>query len=384
MKRLYLRTRCQPHEYRIEIDRGNLRKLGELARQALPQSTNRIVIASNSTVYEIYGSQVSRGLKMNGFAPEPWLMGDGERFKSWPTLGRLVKFLNEKGFDRSDAILALGGGVVGDLAGFAASIHLRGISFLLAPTTLLAQIDSSVGGKTGVNLPTGKNVVGAFHQPRLVVADLETLTTLPSREITAGLCEMVKQGAIGNRKLFSQTVTCLTSLQTDRKTLISPKFESLVAAHCRFKSSIVAHDEREELERKDSRSRRILNFGHTVAHALESLTAYRRFRHGEAVGWGIRVATDLSQNLGLLDAMEAKEIHAAVRLCGKLPRTDDLDVQSILQLIKQDKKSVGGQVNWVLLEGIGRARIVNSNDIPTRMLVKSVRSGLSPKEVEMN
>lgn len=379
MKRLYLRTECQPHQYRIEIGCGTIRKLGELARKALPQSTHRILIASNSTVYEIYGSQVFKNLEMNGFAPEPWLIGDGERFKSWPTLGRLLGFLNEKGFERSDAILGLGGGVVGDLAGFAAAIHLRGVCFIQVPTTLLAQIDSSVGGKTGVNFPKGKNVVGAFHQPTLVVADLETLTTLPSREITAGLCEMVKQGAVGSRELFDKTVICLTSLLKDRKTLTSPKFENLVAAHCWFKASIVAGDEREQIERKDSRSRRILNFGHTVAHALESLTAYRRFRHGEAVGWGIRVATCLSQNLGLLGRKEARDIQAAVHLCGTLPRSDDLDANAILQLALRDKKSVGGEVNWVLLKRIGRARIVNSNDIPTHILLESIRSGLSPE-----
>lgn len=379
MKRLNLRTQCQPHQYRIEIGRGSIRKLGELARKALPQTTHRIAIASNPTVYAIYGNRVFKSLKMNGFAPEPWLMRDGERFKSWSTLRELLSFLNEKGFERSDAILSLGGGVVGDLAGFAAAIHLRGISFIQVPTTLLAQIDSSVGGKTGVNLPNGKNVVGAFHQPRLVVADLKTLTTLPSREITAGLCEMVKQGAVGGRKLFEETVICLISLRKDRKTLTSPKFENLVASHCRFKSSIVAGDERERIERKDSRSRRILNFGHTVAHALETLTAYRRFRHGEAVGWGIRVATDLSQNLGLLDPKEAKEIRTAVHLCGMLPTWDDLDANAILQSVVRDKKSVEGQVNWVLLDCIGQARIVNSNDIPTRMLLKSIRSGLLPE-----
>src|SRR5439155_13101588 len=195
-------------------------------------------------------------------------------------------------------------GVVGDLAGFAAATYLRGIAFVQVPTTLLAQIDASVGGKTGVNLPAGKNLVGAFHQPHLVVIDIQTLRTLPQRELTAGWCEAVKQGAVGSRRLFDQTDRLLSSNGTDFS-LCFEKEESqtevcdAIAAHCSFKAAIVAGDEREDIGRTDRRSRRILNFGHTTAHALEKLTGYRRFRHGEAVGYGILVAGEISKNVGI-------------------------------------------------------------------------------------
>src|SRR5207253_9358691 len=190
-----------------------------------------------------------------------------------------LAFLAEAGLERNGAVVALGGGVVGDLAGFAAATYLRGIAFVQVPTTLLAQIDASVGGKTGVNLPAGKNLVGAFHQPSLVLIDTETLRTLPRRELTSGWCEAVKQGAAGSRKLFDQTCNFLRSSSTDfslcfkdekSQTKVCPaSLNKLIAAHCRFKASIVIRDEREEVTRTDRRSRRILNFGHTTAHALE-------------------------------------------------------------------------------------------------------------------
>lgn len=186
---------------------------------------------------------------------------------------------------------------MGDLAGFAAAVYLRGVPFVQIPTTLLAQIDSSVGGKTGVNLPAGKNLIGCFHQPSAVIVDVETLTTLPPRELVAGWCETIKQGAVGSRKLFKQTTDFLR-LFDSKSPLCSSQLEDLIACHCSFKAAIVASDEREDIVRRDHRSRRILNFGHTIGHALEAVTSYRRFRHGEAVGHGILVAGELSKNLG--------------------------------------------------------------------------------------
>ena len=244
------------------------------------------------------------------------------------------------------------------------------------PTTLLAQIDASVGGKTGVNLPAGKNLVGAFHQPRLVIIDPQTLATLPKRELTSGWCEAVKQGAIGSRKLFDQTARLLRSSLGFAGEESRTEVCETIAAHCRFKAAIVAGDEREEIDRTDHRSRRILNFGHTTAHALEKVTSYRRFRHGEAVGYGMLVAGEISKNIGMLASDELESLRDAVRLCGPLPAADDLSIDEIAAAMKGDKKSVAGVTRWVLLERIGRARIVDGNQIDKRILRSSLRAGL--------
>jgi 3-dehydroquinate synthase len=271
--------------------------------------------------------------------------------------------------------------VVGDLAGFAAATYLRGISLIQVPTTLLAQIDASVGGKTGVNLLSGKNLVGAFHQPRLVLIDINTLQTLPPRELTSGWCEAVKQGAVGDRKLFERTVRMLKAGSTrfgSEGNGLPSATAATIAAQCRFKASIVAGDERENTGREDAKSRRILNFGHTTAHALEALTAYGRFRHGEAVGYGMLVAGEISKNLGIFGVDELESLREAVRACGSLPRADDLEVEKLVRAMKGDKKSVAGQIKWVLLEGIGKARIVSQKEIDTPTLKHSLRAGLRP------
>jgi 3-dehydroquinate synthase len=305
----------------------------------------------------------------------PWLTGDGEQYKSVQTTEKVLRFLSETGIERSDGVVALGGGVIGDVAGFAAAVYLRGVPFIQIPTTLLAQVDSSVGGKTGVNLPTGKNLVGSFHQPDAVVIDIETLTTLPARELGAGWCECVKQGAVSSRKLFKQTTDFL-KLFKSQGVLASPQLEELIASHCAFKASIVAADEREDLARRDRRSRRILNFGHTIAHALEAVTNYRRFRHGEAVGHGMLVAGELSKNLGLLKQSELELLRQAVSRCGLLPTAGDLDRRAVIDAIAQDKKRIAGHVQWVLLERIGQPHIVDGKEISPGLLRKSVGEGL--------
>jgi 3-dehydroquinate synthase len=272
--------------------------------------------------------------------------------------------------------VALGGGVVGDLAGFASAVYMRGLAFLQVPTTLLAQVDASVGGKTAVNTNAGKNLIGAFHHPRAVLIDTDTLKTLPPRELTAGWCESVKQGAAGDSDLFDKTYNFLRgragSLAGERVLSL----EQLIASQVAFKASIVAGDEREDVTRTDASSRRILNFGHTTAHALEAITSFRRFRHGEAVGYGMLVAGEISKGLGLLDRSELELLRDAVRLCGRLPRADDLNGVEILGHLAQDKKSVGGHLKWVLLERVGRARIVDGREIGQRLLRASLRAGL--------
>ena len=373
MHRLEISLPQQARRSEINIAAGLRRNLGQLLPLKTPR---RVGIISNDRVFGLYGREVKRSLKAAGFKPLEWLMPEGERYKSFRMLEKAVTFLSENRFERDDLVLALGGGVVGDLAGFSAAIYLRGLPLAQVPTTLLAQIDSSVGGKTGINLATGKNLVGAFHQPSWVFIDTETLATLPERELVSGLCEMVKQSLIAGQSLFEMTVQYLEKQRRKRDFLSSTEFAELIAAHCSFKASIVANDERESTSRTDIKSRRILNFGHTTAHALETITDYRFFRHGEAVGYGMLVAGELSRNLGLIDSGELKSLREAVSLCGPLPRADNLDISEIIRALQRDKKSVAGQINWVLLEGIGRPKIVEGRLISAKSLRLSLRAGL--------
>jgi len=376
LRKVQVKLQAPAQNYQIAIGSGLLPSLGVEVRRTLGPKSSRVAVISNQRVFGLYGASVVESLRAEKFVVTPLLIGDGERFKSLNSLSKALTFLSENGLERNDAVLALGGGVVGDLAGFAAAVYLRGIPFFQVPTTLLAQIDSSVGGKTGVNLTTGKNLVGAFHQPRGVFIDLDTLESLPARELTAGWCEMVKQGAVGGKDLFEQTVNFLKALASNSAGLHSTKLERLVAAQCAFKAEIVAGDEREALGRTDRRSRRILNFGHTVGHALEAVTRYRRYRHGEAVGYGMLVAGEISKLLGLLDASELESLRHAVALCGTLPQAADLDNRDIISAISRDKKSVAGKIQWILLEGIGKPRIVNGQDIPDACLRDSLKAML--------
>ena len=377
MHRLEISLEQTTRRSEINIGSGIRRDLGDLLPLKPPR---RIGIISNQRVFDLYGRDVKRSLKAAGFKTLEWLMPEGERYKSFPVLEKAVAFLSKNRFERDDLVMALGGGVVGDLAGFSAAIYLRGLPLVQVPTTLLSQIDSSVGGKTGINLPTGKNLVGAFHQPSSVFIDPETLASLPRRELVSGFCEMVKQSLISDTSLFEMTRNCLQN-QTSPDFLRSSEFENLIAAQCNFKASIVANDERESTTRTDVKSRRVLNFGHTTAHALETITNYRYFRHGEAVGYGMLVAGELSRNLGLIDSGELKTLRDAVGLAGSLPRADSLDTGAIMRALKHDKKSVAGQINWVLLEGIGRPKIVEGRLISEKSLRLSLRAGLErPKE----
>ena len=377
MQRVGVRLRAHAEQrYEIIVGDGLLSSLGDEARRALPDAARLVALISNEKVFSLYGETAMESLRRAGLSPVHWLMKDGERHKNLRTLERAVRFLSLAGLERSDAVIALGGGVVGDLAGFAASVYLRGIPFVQVPTTLLAQVDASVGGKTAVNLAAGKNMAGAFHQPRAVLIDTRTLTTLPARDLTAGWCEAVKQGATGSRPLFDKTYDYLKSAGQKISTT-DARLKELIAAQCAFKAGIVRGDEREEMTRSDGRSRRILNFGHTTAHALEKVTGFRRFRHGEAVGYGMIVAGELSVGLGLLDPSELELLRSAVRLCGRLPRASDLDEGMILDALSHDKKRVGGQLQWVLLERLGRATIVDQSEIAPGLLRASLRAAFN-------
>jgi 3-dehydroquinate synthase len=375
LPRLQVSVPAQSFNYEIMIGRGILSATGGAIRRSLGRQAQRLSLISNKRVFNLYGPVVAESLEAKGFQVSSWLMGDGERFKSLETAQTAIHFLSDHGLERTDGVVALGGGVTGDLAGFAAAIYLRGISLVQIPTTLVAQIDAAVGGKVGVNLPSGKNRAGAFQQPSVVIADVETLRTLSARELTAGWCECIKQGAIGSQKLFTQTTDYLSQINSKR-VAVSSQLENLIAAQCAFKASVVRADEREDPARTDRRSRRILNFGHTVGHALEGLADYRRFRHGEAVGWGMLAAGELSKKLGLLDKAGLELLREGIGLCGVLPSAADLDVGAVMNAITRDKKSTRGQVQWVLLEGIGRPRIVSGKEIDAGMLRTSIRDAL--------
>src|SRR5690606_21716307 len=288
------------------------------------------------------------------------------RFKNLRTLEKTLAALSSAGISRTDAVVGLGGGVVGDVAGFAASVYLRGVRFIQIPTTLLSMIDSSVGGKTGVNTAFGKNLVGSFHQPSGVLIDPESLRTLPPREVTAGLCEAVKQAAIAGAKLFTLT----------QKTLSDGFFSSdptaFIAAHIRFKAKLASGDEGESPDRADAGSRKILNFGHTFAHALEKATEYRYLKHGEAVGYGIIFAAELSKKLELLSADEVKLLNDVVRCAVRFPRLDKVDPTAILDSFRFDKKMVNNSLNWVLLKGIGKLVITSDQNIPRKAIRETI------------
>lgn len=381
MRELQVRTRTRASEYKIILGHRILSQTGEVARAVLTERAGRVAVISNRTVFPLYGPQVLKSLKESGFSVSHWLMGEGERFKSIRTAEKALNFLNEANLDRNDGVVALGGGVVGDLAGFAAAIYLRGIPFIQIPTSLLAQVDSSVGGKTGVNMVGGKNVIGSFHQPRGVIVDLETLMTLPPRELAAGWFETVKQAAVASGRLFKQTTEFLRELRS-KEDLMSPRLLELIRSQVAFKAAIVASDEREDMTRKDRRSRKILNFGHTVGHALEAVTNYRRFRHGEAVGYGMLVAGALSKNLGLLDKTELELLIEGVHLCGPLPSAGNLSEDNLIKAITRDKKRTSGEVQWVLLERIGGPRLIDGKEISPVLLKQSLREALmkSPRK----
>lgn len=370
------------HEYEIQIGHGLLPACGVWARKSLSEKTSKIVIVSNAKIFRLYGEIVQKSLENSGFEVFVFLMKDGEKYKNLRSLESLLKFFSEKKMARTDAVVALGGGVVGDLAGFAAAVFLRGIAFLQIPTTLLAMIDSSVGGKTGVNSDFGKNLIGAFHQPNGVLIDVETLQTLPRRELTAGFCEAVKHGAISNRELFDKTAKFLEDYPPKqfKKYFADKRFlsetENLLALQIAFKAEIVMNDERESPDRTDAKSRKILNFGHTLAHALEKVTDYKYFKHGEAVGYGILFAAELAKTLVIFDENELKLLNDVMQRVGQLPNTQNISIEEVFQAFAFDKKNIGRHLQWILLKEIGKPVIFSNETIPNSAIRKILKKVL--------
>lgn len=374
-----VQTPRKSSNYEIRIGQNSLSSIGDFAHAALGSQTSLVAMITNDTVFEHYGKAVVKSLGEAGFRTNVYFIGDGERFKSLKTLEKTLAFFGASKLKRTDAIIALGGGVVGDLAGFAASIYLRGIPFLQVPTTLLSMIDSSVGGKTGINTSFGKNLVGAFNQPNGVLVDPAVLATLPRRELTAGLCEAIKQGAIDGRRLFDQTSRVIDDLGSetisermgDRD--FAADLEKMLVSQVRFKAAIVKGDERESVKKTDAKSRKILNFGHTFAHTIEKLTNYRYFKHGEAVGHGIIFAAELSKKLELISDNEVELLNDVVHRAGDLPPIRKIDPSEVFETFKYDKKNIGNSVQWILLKGIGKPVIVSQSTIPDSALKDVIR-----------
>ncbi len=370
---------ANPTKYQIFIGRDLLRASGKWVRKCVGPKTSRIALISNSTVFGHYGRVVVDSFRESGFEVESFLIGDGESHKTWKTAEATLEFLSRSRITRSCVIVALGGGVVGDLAGFVSAIYLRGVDFLQIPTTFLAMIDSSVGGKTGINSSFGKNLIGAFRQPRGVLIDTVTLQTLPPREVAAGLCEAIKHGAIGGQKLLAPVRDFLLLYPPRHfpESFDNEHFHALlanvIAKQVGFKAQVVIEDAHESPNRTDRRSRKILNFGHTFAHALEKVTDYTYLKHGEAVGYGILFAAELSKTLALCTKNDVELLYDVVQSVGPLPALSDIDPDRILESFKLDKKNVSGSLQLVLLKGIGKPVIISDRYIPPAAIKKVLK-----------
>jgi 3-dehydroquinate synthase len=330
--------------YCIEIGPGLLANGNWLNGDVLGRD---LMIVTNTTVARLYLGTVMESLSSRRTAE--CILPDGEHHKTLQTAGWVFDALVAQKMNRDAMVLALGGGVVGDIAGFAAACYQRGVGYLQIPTTLLAQVDSSVGGKTGVNHPGGKNLIGAFHQPLAVVADTDTLGTLPERELRAGIAEVIKYGCVWDPLLFDW-------LDHNMGSLLARDSEALtyaVARSCAIKATIVAKDEREH------NLRAILNFGHTFGHAIEAATGYDTFLHGEAVGLGMLIAADLSLRLGLIDAGARGRIRDILARAGLPTEAPRIGAQTAVELMQMDKKVLAGKVRLVLMEKIGRAIVTS-------------------------
>src|SRR2546426_2527629 len=347
-----LTVSVQPRPYEAVIESGILTKAGNFLRELLADSSlasHQMFVVTVPRVRRRWAKVLIQSLTTAGFEPRLIDMPDGERYKRLATVEKLAEKLAQSGADRSSVILAFGGGVVGDVAGLLASLYMRGVNVVQIPTTVLAQVDASIGGKTGVNLRTGKNLLGTFHQPRAVLIDPVVLSTLPEREFRAGLYESIKCGVIGKPALFDFLAN------TDPKKLRRnpAKLEWVIAESVKLKAEVVSSDERE------SGLRRILNFGHTIGHALEAETAYRQFLHGEAVAWGMIAATRIAAVMNKIDQAAASQIIDAVMSLGSLPRVEVRN-RNIVQRLQADKKTRDGAVHFVLPQKIGKVEIVNN------------------------
>lgn len=348
----------KPQPYDVLVESGLLKRSGLILRERLPDR-GKLFIVTVAPVRRRWGKTLLKSLGEAGIAAQVVEMRDGEINKKLSTVQDLAQKLASLGADRNSALIGFGGGVVGDVAGLLASMYMRGIDVVHVPTTVVAQVDASIGGKTGVNLPAGKNLLGTFHQPRVVLVDPILLSSLPERQFRSGLYEALKAGVIGNADLFAQFENDKDKLlKRDAKVL-----ESILAQSIQLKASIVAADERE------GGLRRVLNFGHTIGHALEAETKYRKFLHGEAVAWGMVAATNIALMTGRMESVVAGRITDAVLGLGTLPQVS-VRGANILKGLRTDKKTLNGVVHFILPVEIGKVEVVN--DVPDKAILAAV------------
>jgi 3-dehydroquinate synthase len=345
VKKIKIKIRRDAAPYEVVIAGGILRESG---RRIAGQRPTLTVVVTSPTVRKLWGVELERSLQAARLRYAILELPDGEKHKSLGSTERLLRGFLSAGADRKSVVVAFGGGVVGDTAGFAASVFMRGVPMVQIPTTVLAQVDASIGGKTGVNLKEGKNLVGTFHQPKLVLIDPELLSTLPAREFRAGLFEAIKCGVVRDAELFRYMEANRVALFCQHKDAL----EKVISAAVKVKAEVVSADERE------SGLRRILNFGHTVGHALEAESGYRRFLHGEAVAWGMVAAAEIGVNTGIMRSGDAERLIDLIMAYGPLPSVK-ANVQAVLKLLKVDKKSVAGVPHFVLASRIGAAKVVS-------------------------
>jgi 3-dehydroquinate synthase len=345
--------------YPIHIGSGLLER-AELLLPHIP--CKRTVVISNTTVAPLYLERLSNTLQAGGAQVQSVILPDGEQYKSGDSLSRIYDALLNSRSERSTPLIALGGGVIGDITGYAAATYLRGVPFIQIPTTLLSQVDSSVGGKTGINHPLGKNMIGAFYQPRVVLADTATLDTLPDKELRAGLAEVIKYGLI-------RDLPFLEWLEANMQQLLARDAATLqyaIARSCGNKAEVVGNDERESGERA------LLNLGHTFGHAIENAMGYGVWLHGEAVAAGTVMAADLSRRLGWLNEQDVARVRKLLEQAGLPVVAPRLGVQKYLELMGLDKKVADGKIRFVLLQALGKA--VMTGDVPQSLLEQTLES----------
>ncbi len=355
----------ETQSYPVFVGYGLLDKLGEKMKKAALSGTATII--SDENVFALYGSKVEGMLKEADFAVNSFVVPPGEETKSMDYAIKIYDFLVEHRAERDDIIIALGGGMVGDLAGFVAATFLRGMPWVQVPTSLVAMVDASIGGKVGVNHPEGKNLIGAFYQPHLVLADPQTLTTLPQRELTSGWAEVIKHGMILDEEIvqfLKSNVSMLTKLEPELLT-------RAIARSAAIKAQVVSQDEK---EREGKRT--ILNYGHTIAHGLEAATQYKRFLHGEAVAIGMMGAAKLSQRLGLLPSAAVERQQALLQKFGLPTGFSGLDLNEITRAMELDKKTKGEAIRWVLLRDIGK--VVIRSEVPQREMLAVLQELAKP------
>ena len=350
-------TKLDQHSYPIYVG-SNILKKHHLILPYIAQ--NKVAIVTNTTVAPLYLSGLTDTLEKNGINSIPVILSDGEEYKNWKTLNQIYDSLLINQCERNTTIIALGGGVIGDIAGFAAATYMRGVPLIQIPTTLLAQVDSSMGGKTGINHDLGKNLIGAFYQPSMVLADSTTLDTLPRREFISGIAEIIKYGLIRDRVFFEWLEKNMTRLLAKEHKILDEAIER----SCKNKVEVVADDERERGVRA------ILNLGHTFGHAIENAMGYGTWLHGEAVAAGTVLAAELSERMNLIECAEVERIKEIFLLAGLPIVVPGLDTEKYLNLMARDKKVEKGNIHFVLLKCIGEATVCS--DVPIEILTKTL------------